>query len=140
MYISRVLVTFLWPNKVGCKVESKKECKAESKLGAKCRNGKIQLVLLICTHFWPVFWVFISKLSSLSYGILFHHQLLMLLSFIFLFDDKFYNLGINFNILSGVPSVEINSLKSSNSLTKQSNRVSTCTYQGYWWHFCGRTK
>ena len=33
---------------------------------------------------------FISKLSSLSHGILVHHQFPMLLTFIFLFVDKFY--------------------------------------------------
>ena len=74
-----------------CKAESKVESNEESKLETDCRKGIIQLVLLTFTSFCPVFLgFFISKLSSLTHGILIHQQFLMLLTFIFLFVDKFY--------------------------------------------------
>ena len=58
-------------------------------MGAKCRKGKIQLVFVNFTHLLPVFWFFLFQNAPLCL-MEFHRQLMMLLTFIFLFVDKFY--------------------------------------------------
>ena len=67
-----------------CKAESKLESNEESKLETDCekRNNSVSpfKFYIFLTSF---FGFFISKLSSLSHGILIHHQFLMLLTFIF---------------------------------------------------------